>query len=106
MLRYTENNNIYQSQIQGPFSARQNIVDLIKLQIPSEFQSSFKITHIGITTDVGAIVELDDNPSAKDLREVGKTGMYEIGNTRVRTIRFQEDKDNNTIIDYVVEKLQ
>ena len=34
--------------------------------------------------------------------EIGKTGMYEVGNTKITSLQFLEDKDNNTIIDYTV----
>lgn len=97
--------NIYQGQIQGPFKANQDVLNLISAQCISKPRY---ISHLGIQTETDnillhpeALIEIIIN-GQKQTIEVGKTGIYEIGNTKVTSIKFLEDKDNNTIIDYVI----
>lgn len=98
-----DNNNIYQGQIQGPFQANQELMGLIRQQ---SVKTVSYIKHLGIQTPTdnvvihpSALVELIIN-GKKTTIEVGKTNIYEIGNTEITSIKFLEDKDNNTIIDY------
>ena len=35
--------------------------------------------------------------------EIGKTGIYEIGNTEITSIYFAQDTDENSIIDYTIQ---
>lgn len=100
------NTNIYQGQIQGPFEANE---ELIWEYIRPLCKSTPKyILHLGIQTkardisiDNGTLVEIINH--GKEMRyEIGKTGIYEVGNTKITSIKFLEDQDNNTIIDFTV----
>lgn len=95
--------NIYQGQLQGPFKANQELMDLIKEQCIS---APDYVKHIGIQTATDNVVL---HPQAlvqmkicgkEQTIEIGKTNCYEIGNTEITSIKFLEDKDNNTIVDY------
>lgn len=95
--------NIYQGQLQGPFKANKELMDLIKEQC---LTAPKYVKHLGIQTatdniiiNPGALVKLTICGKEQTI-EVGKTNCYEIGNTQITSIKFAEDKDNNTIIDY------
>ena len=97
--------NLYQGQIYGPFQANQEIFTLISRQCA--VQPKY-ILHLGIQTkpdniiiNPGALIEIVNNGQTMTY-EIGKTGMYEVGNTKITSLKFLEDKDNNTIIDYTV----
>lgn len=98
-------NNIYQGQIQGPFKAGQSLMNLIKEQ--SAFTPKY-LSHIGIQTPTENVVKHPDSLVELNISggsytiEIGKTGIYEIGNTRVYDIKFLDNKDNNTIVDYTI----
>lgn len=91
-------------QLIGPFNAKQELFDLIKNNSIEDFSY---ISHIGIqmynhTSPIpgeGTMVYIN-----KDAYEIGKTGIYEIGNTKITSIYFSDDVDENTIIDYVIAK--
>lgn len=100
--------NIYQGQVQGPFKAYQDVVDIIREQCVST--EPFYIRHLGIQTETHdvlqhpeTLVELVINGKIQTI-EIGKSGIYEIGYTCVTSIKFLNDRDNNTIIDYVLAK--
>ena len=95
--------NIYQGQIQGPFKANEDLMNKVVEQCKT---APKYIKHLGIQTETDNILI---NPNAlvtliicgkEQTIEIGKTNCYEIGNTKVTSIKFLEDKDNNTIIDY------
>ena len=97
--------NIYQGQIFGPFQANQELMDLIAEQCVSVPKY---INHLGIQTESHdvllhpeTLVELIINGKKQEI-EIGKTGVYEIGNTEVTSIKFLNNRDNNTIVDYTV----
>lgn len=101
--------NIYQGQVQGPFKAYQDVVDIIREQCVST--EPFYIKHLGIQTETHdvlqhpeTLVELVINGKIQTI-EIGKSGIYEIGSTCVTSIKFLNDRDNNTIIDYVLAKV-
>lgn len=95
--------NICQGQLIGPFKANQNLMNLINEQCVSKPQY---LKHIGIQTEEtdvdnpDTLIELKVNDKLFTVA-IGKTGIYEIGNTEVTLIRFLNDKDNNTIVDYI-----
>ena len=35
--------------------------------------------------------------------EIGKTGMYEVRNTEITSIKFKTNVDENTLVDYVIK---
>ena len=88
--------NVYQSQIMGPFSANTNL--LIKIREDCQ-DSSANIWHLGIQTDIGNKFKINE----KNV-QIGKTGIYEIGNTKITQFSCLQDLNANTIIDYVIIK--
>lgn len=90
-----KNSNIYQGQMQGPFEVG---VDLFPLIAEEARLEDFEyVQHLGIQTDIPSIVLINGEE-----REIGKTGIYEIGNTKITSIIFTQENDNNTIIDYII----
>lgn len=89
-------NNVHQSQLKGPFTAEQELFTLIKEAAAVPFTY---ITHIGVQTDVRNIIIVNGKEY-----EIGKTGIYEIGNTEITSLKFKEDVDINTIVDYTIEE--
>lgn len=95
--------NKYQGQLQGPFKANEELMNRITEQC---LTAPNYVKHLGIQTATDNVII---NPNAlvsliicgkEQTIEIGKTNCYEIGNTKVTSIKFLEDKDNNTIIDY------
>lgn len=85
-------NNGYTGQLVGPFKANEELYTKIKEN--ANFNIRF-VQHLGIQANVGDMIFINH-----ELYEIGKTGTYEIGNTEIKSIYFQNDVDNNTIIDY------
>lgn len=94
--------NYCQGQLVGPFETGEELYERIKEDAATGFSY---VSHIGIQTKTGNIILLNNKEF-----EVGKTGIYEIGNTEITSIKFKEtnshgDKitlDKNTIIDYTI----
>lgn len=97
--------NIFQGQIYGPFSANQELMDLIAEQCVSVPKY---IKHLGVQTETHNVLIYPNTllemiiDGKKQTIEVGKTGIYEIGNTKITSFKFLNDRDNNTIIDFTV----
>lgn len=89
-------NNVHQGQLRGPFTAEQELFTLIKEAAAVPFTY---ITHIGVQTDIRNIIMVNGKEY-----EIGKTGIYEIGNTEITSLKFKEDVDINTIVDYTIEE--
>lgn len=89
-------NNVHQGQLRGPFTAEQELFTLIKEAASVPFTY---ITHIGVQTDIRNIIIVNGKEY-----EIGKTGIYEIGNTEITSLKFKEDVDINTIVDYTIEE--
>lgn len=89
-------NNVHQGQLRGPFIAEQELFTLIKEAAAVPFTY---ITHIGVQTDIRNIIIVNGKEY-----EIGKTGIYEIGNTEITSLKFKEDVDINTIVDYTIEE--
>lgn len=90
-------NNMYMGQLVGPFSANEELYDKV---IEDAGTAILHIKHLGIQAEVSTIIFINGEE-----REIGKTGIYEIGNTEVTSLYFKEDMDKNTIIDYTIETL-
>ena len=88
--------NIYQSQIRGPFNNGTDLFNEIKNDCQS---SSISIWHLGIQTDTGNEFKINDKKVM-----IGKTGIYEIGNTKITQFSCLQNLTADTIIDYVVSK--
>lgn len=86
--------NGYTGQLLGPFEANQELVNLIQQDALKEIEY---VKHLGIQTEIGSLLKIND-----ETIEIGKTGIYEIGNTEINSIYFLEDTDDNAIIDYTV----
>ena len=89
--------NGYMGQLKGPFQADEELFTKI------QNTSSEKITavqHLGIQTVTGDLVMIEIN--GKEI-EIGKTGMYEVRNTEITSIKFKTNVDENTLIDYVIK---
>ena len=86
--------NGYTGQLLGPFEANQELIDLINQDAIGEIQY---VKHLGIQVEIGTLLEINNKTV-----EIGKTGIYEIGNTEITSIYFLEDTDDNAIIDYTV----
>ena len=89
-------NNVHQGQLRGPFTAEQELFTLIKEAAAVPFTY---ITHIGVQTDIRNIIIVNGKEY-----EISKTGIYEIGNTEITSLKFKEDVDINTIVDYTIEE--
>lgn len=88
--------NVYQGQIIGPFSAETNLLTKIREDCAD---SSAIVWHLGVQSDIGNIFKIND----KNV-QIGKTGIYEIGNTQITQFSCLQNLDADTIIDYVIEK--
>lgn len=87
-------NNIYQGQLQAPFTANQELMDIIRGDAAKEVNY---LWHLGIQVPTGTIVTIN----GEDV-EVGKTGIYEIGNTEVTSLYFKSNISSG-LIDYVIK---
>lgn len=81
-------------QLKGPFTANQELIDLIK---EDAVRDILYVHHIGITAKKWSHVFLND----KEIK-IGKTGIYEVDNAEITSIKFKNDMDKNTIIDYTI----
>ena len=86
--------NGYSGQLLGPFNANEELIDLIQQDAIGEINY---VKYLGIQTEIGAFISINN-----DIVEIGKTGIYEIGNTEINSIFFLEDTDDNSIIDYTI----
>lgn len=90
--------NGYMGQIKGPFKANEELFSKIK---DNCIETMSSIRHIGIQTITGDLVMVCIN--GNDI-EIGNTGMYEVRDTEITSIKFKNDVDENTLIDYVINK--
>lgn len=86
--------NYFQGQLVGPFKVEEELFDKIKEN--SAIDVSY-VSHLGVQTDISNYILINE----KEV-EIGKTGIYEIGNTEITSIKFKQDVDKNTIIDYTI----
>ena len=89
--------NGYMGQLKGPFQADEELFTKIQ-NISSEKIAA--VQHLGIQTVTGDLVMIEIN--GKEI-EIGKTGMYEVRNTEITSIKFKTDVDENTLVDYVIK---
>lgn len=91
-------------QLLGPFEANEELYDKIKKQSIKEM---LYIKHLGIQIDECTDEKQKDKQffvfiNGEEI-EIGKYGVYEVGNTEITSIYFPTDMNDNTIIDYVIE---
>ena len=88
------NINGYTSQLIGPFEENEELFEKIN---DNAIEEVAYVNHLGIQTDVSNYIYING-----EKYEIGKTGIYEIGNAKVTSLYFAQNVDNNTIIDYTV----
>ena len=89
--------NGYMGQLKGPFQADEEL--FTKIQNTSSEKIAV-VQHLGIQTVTEDLVMIEIN--GKEI-EIGKTGMYEVRNTEITSIKFQTNVDENTLVDYVIK---
>ncbi len=82
-------------QIQGPFKAKNDIIQYIRNNYNPNF---WYIKRIGIQTEIGHICNIDGN-----LFEIGKTGILEFNNVRIYSLYFLQNEPESTLIDCIIE---
>ena len=87
-------NNKYTGQIIGSFKANEELFSRMEIAADGKIKS---ILHLGIQADIGTIFIMNNNEY-----EIGNTGMYEIENIVLKSLKFKNNMDN-AIIDYVIE---
>lgn len=87
--------NRYTGQLRGPFLKNEEL--FLKIQQDATIQIDY-IKQIGVQANTSTIVYINGQPY-----EIGTTGVYEMGNTKITSIYFKSGADNNTIIDYIIE---
>ena len=89
--------NGYMGQLKGPFQADEEL--FTKIQNTSS-EKIAAVQHLGIQTVTEDLVMIEIN--GKEI-EIGKTGMYEVRNTEITSIKFKTNVDENTLVDYVIK---
>ena len=89
--------NGYMGQLKGPFQANEEL--FTKIQNTSS-EKIAAVQHLGIQTVTEDLVMIEIN--GKEI-EIGKTGMYEVRNTEITSIKFKTNVDENTLVDYVIK---
>ena len=89
--------NGYMGQLKGPFQAGEEL--FTKIQNTSS-EKIAAVQHLGIQTVTGDLVMIEIN--GKEI-EIGKTGIYEVRNTEITSIKFKINVDENTLVDYVIK---
>lgn len=89
--------NLVTGQLKGPFKANQELIEKIKEDSAID---SLYVKHLGVQTDIGYYIYINNQEF-----EIGKTGIYEIGNTEILSLFFKQDTDENSIIDYTIESV-
>ena len=86
--------NNYTGQLKGPFKKNKELFDLILEQCIDDVDY---ISHIGVQAAPGTLVTINE----KDI-EIGRTKIYEVSSdeTKITSIFFKNDVDEDTIIDY------
>lgn len=87
--------NIYTGQLKGPFTAGEEL--FVKIQEDAAIAVSF-VKHVGIQAEKDSIIKINN----RDI-QIGETGIYEIGNTEIKSLIFPKDMKENTIIDYTIQ---
>lgn len=95
-------NNGCMGQLIGPFKKNDELYTYIEQNTNGQLDY---VSHIGIQMDnhtssiPGEGIMIYINNKAY---EIGKTGIYEIGNTKITSLYFSDAVDDKTIIDYTV----
>ena len=89
--------NGYMGQLKGPFQADEELFTRIQNASSEKIAA---VQHLGIQTVTEDLVMIEIN--GKEI-EIGKTGMYEVRNTEITSIKFKTNVDENTLVDYVIK---
>lgn len=87
--------NGYMGQIKGPFKANQELFSLMK---ENSIDKMGSVKHLGVQSDISSFIIINGEEI-----EIGKTGIYEVRDTEITSIKFKQDVDDNTLIDYVID---
>lgn len=100
--------NRYTGQLKGPFKKNEELFDKVKEQAETlNAGQEWRIYHLGIQATPGTLVAIGgmngETFESKEI-EIGRTRIYEAGSneTKVTSIKFIEDADADTIIDYQI----
>lgn len=88
-------NNIYSGQLFGPFKAKEELYSKITEQCP---WNCLYVKHLGIETEKNNIIYINNKPF-----QIGITNIFELGDTEIKSIYFENDTRNDSIIDFVIE---
>ena len=89
--------NGYMGQLKGPFQADEELFTRIQ-NASSEKIAAVQLLGIQTVTEDLVMIEIN----GKEI-EIGKTGMYEVRNTEITSIKFKTNVDENTLVDYVIK---
>lgn len=89
--------NGYMGQLKGPFQANEELFTRIQNTSSEKIAA---VQHLGVQTVTGDLIMIEIN--GKEI-EIGKTGMYEVRDTEITSIKFKTNVDENTLIDYVIK---
>ena len=86
--------NGFMGQLQGPFKANEDLYKKIKDNARTDFEF---VSHLGIQVEKDTMVNINGKSF-----QVGRTGIYEVGNTEITALHFEEDTDEYSLIDYTL----
>lgn len=75
-------------QLQGPFEANKELIDKTIYS---------NIRKIGIFSKPNRMIDINNMSF-----EIGKTGMLEIEGTDISSLKFEQDEDENTQINFIM----
>ena len=87
-------NNKHTGQIIGSFKANEELFSRMEIAADGKIKL---VSHLGIQADIGTIFIMNNNEY-----EIGNTGIYEIENIILKSLKFKNNIDD-AIIDYVIE---
>jgi hypothetical protein len=86
--------NGYMGQLKGPFKADEELFDKI---VKNSVEEIAAVGHLGVQAEVSTFIIINGEEI-----EIGKTGMYEVRDTEITSVKFKTDVDENTLVDYVI----
>lgn len=109
------NNNGYQGQWSmlinsADLEETDNLFNLIKNKY-SVFQNTSNdkncyLSRVGIQANPGDKILISFINVGEDIKiEIGKTGIYEIDNVRIDSLKFESEIKPNVIIDYIIQEI-
>lgn len=87
------NENGYTGQLQGSFEANEDLLVKIKSQCKEPFKGILKL---GITSQEGHFININGEKF-----RIGKTGKFEFRNVDINELKFLQEEDSHSFIDYI-----